>query len=86
MMQSVVSTVTVTAGAFMSASTGPKDSPENTHFSDEELTACVQEARRRQVRFQAVPSCKQCIKDFLFYLRGCAAFFVLLSLLTSQEL
>lgn len=33
----------------MSASTGPKDSPENTHFSDEELRACVEEARRRQV-------------------------------------
>mmetsp|Transcript_20613 Transcript_20613/g.29587 ORF Transcript_20613/g.29587 Transcript_20613/m.29587 type:complete len:426 (-) Transcript_20613:15-1292(-) len=40
-------------GAFMSASTGPKDSPENTHFSPAELTACVQEARRRQVHVMA---------------------------------
>eukprot|EP00603_Paraphysomonas_imperforata_P013733 CAMPEP_0114472510 /NCGR_PEP_ID=MMETSP0104-20121206/12430_1 /TAXON_ID=37642 ORGANISM="Paraphysomonas imperforata, Strain PA2" /NCGR_SAMPLE_ID=MMETSP0104 /ASSEMBLY_ACC=CAM_ASM_000202 /LENGTH=387 /DNA_ID=CAMNT_0001646519 /DNA_START=148 /DNA_END=1311 /DNA_ORIENTATION=- len=40
-------------GAFMSASTGPKDSPENTHFSDEELIACVEEARRRQVPVMA---------------------------------
>lgn len=37
------------AGAFMSASTGAKDSPENIHFSDEELSSCVEEARRRQV-------------------------------------
>lgn len=33
----------------MSASTGPKDSPENTHFSGQELEAVVQEAKRRQV-------------------------------------
>ena len=36
-------------GAFMSASTGPKDSPENTHFAPEELRAVVMEASRRQV-------------------------------------
>lgn len=40
-------------GAFMSASTGAKDSPENTHFSDQELVACVQEAARRQVPVMA---------------------------------
>jgi imidazolonepropionase-like amidohydrolase len=40
-------------GAFMSASTGAKDSPENTHFSLEELHACVQEAARRQVPVMA---------------------------------
>jgi imidazolonepropionase-like amidohydrolase len=40
-------------GAFMSASTGPKDSPENTHFSPEEMQACVQEAARRRVRVMA---------------------------------
>eukprot|EP01032_Pedospumella_encystans_P008439 gene8439-10018_t len=36
-------------GAFMSASTGAKDSPENTHMSYEEIRACVEEANRRQV-------------------------------------
>lgn len=41
------------AGAFMSASTGPKDSPENTHFSPQELQAVVQEAARRQVSVMA---------------------------------
>jgi imidazolonepropionase-like amidohydrolase len=40
-------------GAFMSASTGAKDSPENTHFSNQELAACVQEAARRQVPVMA---------------------------------
>lgn len=40
-------------GAFMSASTGAKDSPENTHLSHEELQACVQEATRRQVPVMA---------------------------------
>lgn len=40
-------------GAFMSASTGAKDSPENTHMSDEELRACVEEAGRRQVYVMA---------------------------------
>jgi hypothetical protein len=40
----------------MSASTGPKDSPENTHFSEAELFAVVQEAKRRQVlTLQASP-------------------------------
>lgn len=39
-------------GAFMS-STGPKDSPENTHFSSEELVACVEEASRRKVHVMA---------------------------------
>jgi hypothetical protein len=40
-------------GAFMSASTGPKDSPENTHFSIDELVTCVHEAKRRQVPVMA---------------------------------
>lgn len=40
-------------GAFMSASTGAKDSPENTHMSEEELRACVEEANRRQVHVMA---------------------------------
>ena len=40
-------------GAFMSASTNPSDSPENTHFSVEELTAVVEEARRRKVPVMA---------------------------------
>jgi imidazolonepropionase-like amidohydrolase len=40
-------------GAFMSASTGAKDSPENTHFSSDELHACVQEAARRKVPVMA---------------------------------
>jgi hypothetical protein len=47
----------------MSASTGPKDSPENTHFSDEELAACVQEARRRQV--PPPPSLPPCLPSCL---------------------
>jgi len=37
----------------MSASTGPRDSPENTHFSNEELEACVEEATRRRVNVMA---------------------------------
>jgi imidazolonepropionase-like amidohydrolase len=37
----------------MSASTGPKDSPENSHFSPHELEACVLEAGRRQVPVMA---------------------------------
>jgi imidazolonepropionase-like amidohydrolase len=40
-------------GAFMSAATGPKDSPENTHFSAVELETVVQEAGRRQVPVMA---------------------------------
>lgn len=40
-------------GAFMSASTGAKDSPENTHMSHEEIRACVEEANRRQVHVMA---------------------------------
>lgn len=40
-------------GAFMSASTGPKDSPENTHMAQEEVEAAVQEARRRRVHVMA---------------------------------
>lgn len=40
-------------GAFMSASTNPSDSPENTHFSSEELNAVVEEARRRRVPVMA---------------------------------
>lgn len=40
-------------GAFMSASTGAKDSPENTHMSDEEIRACVEEANRRKVHVMA---------------------------------
>lgn len=37
----------------MSASTGKKDSPENTHFSPEELEVCIQEAGRRQIPVMA---------------------------------
>ena len=37
----------------MSASTNASDSPENTHFSAEELRACVEEAARRQVPVMA---------------------------------
>lgn len=40
-------------GAFMSASTNCKDSPENTHFSGDELRAVVEEAARRQVPVMA---------------------------------
>jgi imidazolonepropionase-like amidohydrolase len=40
-------------GAFMTSSTGPKDSPENTHMSTEEIETCVIEAKRRQVRVMA---------------------------------
>lgn len=40
-------------GAFMTASTGAKDSPENTHMSEEEIHACVEEANRRQVHVMA---------------------------------
>lgn len=40
-------------GAFMSASTGAKDSPENTHMSEEEIRACVEEANRRKVHVMA---------------------------------
>lgn len=40
-------------GAFMSASTGAQDSPENTHMSEEEIRACVEEANRRQVHVMA---------------------------------
>jgi imidazolonepropionase-like amidohydrolase len=37
----------------MSASTGAKDSPENTHMSEEEIRACVDEAGRRKVHVMA---------------------------------
>eukprot|EP01038_Epipyxis_sp_PR26KG_P005333 gene5333-7400_t len=40
-------------GAFAAASTGSKDSPENIHFSNEELVACVEEARKRKVHVMA---------------------------------
>jgi imidazolonepropionase-like amidohydrolase len=40
-------------GAFMTASTGPKDSPENTHMSEEEIRSCVEEANRRKVHVMA---------------------------------
>eukprot|EP01035_Chromulina_nebulosa_P033942 gene33942-45470_t len=41
------------SGAFMTASTNAQDSPENTHLSALELTACVEEARRRRVPVMA---------------------------------
>jgi hypothetical protein len=37
----------------MSASTNASDSPENTHFSMDELRACVEEGRRRKVPVMA---------------------------------
>ncbi len=40
-------------GAFMTSSTNAKDSPENTHFSIDELEICVQEAKRRRVPVMA---------------------------------
>lgn len=40
-------------GAFMASSESPLDSPENTHFSPEELRAVVEEASRRGVSVMA---------------------------------
>ena len=37
----------------MTSSTNASDSPENTHFSREELRACVEEASRRKVSVMA---------------------------------
>ena len=37
----------------MSPSTNASDSPENTHFSDDEIKACVEEAGRRRVPVMA---------------------------------
>lgn len=37
----------------MSASTNAADSPENTHFSWEEMLACVEESARRKVPVMA---------------------------------
>jgi imidazolonepropionase-like amidohydrolase len=37
----------------MSPSTNASDSPENTHFSADEIEACVEEARRRRVPVMA---------------------------------